>query len=549
MPKVSNVVRQDLNSIRAWWYFKDATIVRVEGTLIPPTALPTYVHERLIALDVARQCFYGVAGKCKGGESLSTHPRESWGGLLSPNFRGGPILLVPKKLERGYDDQEETAESPIPPTPLSFDSSVAGSSSLGSSVVVTPSIATSLVFKVPPQGGVFSSIAPPLSSPPTLFSPLVATSLLDRSASTSFKTLIHHISTTTPITSSLVTTPPTIPLFFIPISPILSSLILSTPSLFTSFSQSTLLTTKVYTTVPPVSIPTSALSISPSLPYTTTVSKGEEASKRSEIEVILPLDLSNGIKASPLISIKLSLWGSPTFTLPTPTLPWASSLSISLSAPGTPAAIDFPTPSSTITTTTMVFAIVSSVLPQSQVATSSVPSPLAMSKQEWIQILKKVTKRRVKIGEQVTILQTKENLLSLTIKRKRGAKGVGMDETELVVDPLSIVKSANKMFEDAMERMQRELSQAHAKILCQASSSGEAGQHSMHRGRIQDHPWRLYKSILVAISINGRAGKLGHSRVYCWHHEEGRKSSVCERVPKPGPVETHKDSIKGGFQS
>eukprot|EP01018_Ginkgo_biloba_P009393 Gb_17530 [translate_table: standard] len=68
--------------------------------------------------------------------------------------------------------------------------------------------------------------------------------------------------------------------------------------------------------------------------------------------------------------------------------------------------------------------------------------------------LKKVTKRKVKTGSHVTTLQTEENLLSLTRKRKRGARSIGIDDEELIADPVSIVKSVNKMFEEAVERMQ-----------------------------------------------------------------------------------------------
>eukprot|EP01018_Ginkgo_biloba_P031239 Gb_22790 [translate_table: standard] len=533
----------------AWWYFRDATIVRVDGTLIPPTALPTYVPDRLIALEVARQCFYGVAGKCKAvnqrpypylpfkiGDfyfqnwpSLEKFARE----IETMNLPGKGVLrywdphdrvrghlahihdkvvvayyhqtseedqyyLCPESWEevqfregraqtsqgtslpsssgivtnKGDDDPEETNEvikkkllkglptgplkvqppstttiamvsPPTLPTTLSFDSSVAGSSSLGPNVVVTPSVEVPPVFKVPPQGGVFSPITPPLSSPPTLCSPLVATSLLNMSVSASFRTLIRHNSTTTPVTSSLVTTPPTNPLFPIPISPILSSSILSTPSLFTSFSQSTPLTTKVDTTISLVSIPTSALSTSSSLPSTTIASQGDkglqtknvveekdgaerggEVHTRLEMETTLPLDLLATIKVSLLLSLKPSLWGSPTFTLPTPTLSWASSLIISLPALSTSTAIGCPTSASTVTIATMVSATVSCV--------ASIIS---------YHILCTVSPSR--------------------------------EQTRVGPNVVGSVKSANRMFEDAVERMQRELSQAHEKIVVSPSIGTE----------------------------------------------------------------------------
>jgi len=44
---------------------QDATIIRVEGTLIPPTALPLYIPDKLVSLEVARKYNYGVEKRCK----------------------------------------------------------------------------------------------------------------------------------------------------------------------------------------------------------------------------------------------------------------------------------------------------------------------------------------------------------------------------------------------------------------------------------------------------------------------------------------------------
>eukprot|EP01018_Ginkgo_biloba_P011027 Gb_06801 [translate_table: standard] len=67
---------------------------------------------------------------------------------------------------------------------------------------------------------------------------------------------------------------------------------------------------------------------------------------------------------------------------------------------------------------------------------------LAMSKQQWIHMqLAQVEKIGTTTPKQpeVTTFQTKENLLSLTKKRKRGAKSTGMDDRELMVDHVSII--------------------------------------------------------------------------------------------------------------
>lgn len=43
MPRIFEAVRKDLKLISAWWYFQESTIIKVKGTLIPPTTLPLYV--------------------------------------------------------------------------------------------------------------------------------------------------------------------------------------------------------------------------------------------------------------------------------------------------------------------------------------------------------------------------------------------------------------------------------------------------------------------------------------------------------------------------
>eukprot|EP01018_Ginkgo_biloba_P013594 Gb_33654 [translate_table: standard] len=49
--------------------------------------------------------------------------------------------------------------------------------------------------------------------------------------------------------------------------------------------------------------------------------------------------------------------------------------------------------------------------------------------------LKKVTKRKIRTGDQVTTFQTEENFLSLTWKRRRAGRSIDMDDRELVDDP------------------------------------------------------------------------------------------------------------------
>eukprot|EP01018_Ginkgo_biloba_P034125 Gb_39972 [translate_table: standard] len=87
--------------------------------------------------------------------------------------------------------------------------------------------------------------------------------------------------------------------------------------------------------------------------------------------------------------------------------------------------------------------------------------------------LKKITKRRVRTGSQVLTIQMEENVLSLTHKRKRGAQSKELGDEELAVDPVSIVRSANRMMEEAMERMHLELVHGKDKVTAPSSMGVE----------------------------------------------------------------------------
>ena len=79
-------------------------------------------------------------------------------------------------------------------------------------------------------------------------------------------------------------------------------------------------------------------------------------------------------------------------------------------------------------------------------------------------ILKKITKRRVRIGSQVSTIQMEENVLSLTRKRKWGAQSKELGDEELEADPVSIIRSTNRMTEEVVKRMHLELVHGRDKI-------------------------------------------------------------------------------------
>jgi len=61
----------------------------------------------------------------------------------------------------------------------------------------------------------------------------------------------------------------------------------------------------------------------------------------------------------------------------------------------------------------------------------------------------------------------------LTRKRKRGTRGAGINDKELDIGHVSIVRSTNNLSKEAMERMYMELPQAHDKIMVSPSMAIE----------------------------------------------------------------------------
>eukprot|EP01018_Ginkgo_biloba_P035809 Gb_01042 [translate_table: standard] len=525
MPKTSEAVRKDLKLIGAWWYFQDATIIRVEGTLIPPTTLPLYVHDRLVALEVARQCNYGMARTCK-----TTNQK--------------PYPFLPFKIDKGvircWDPYSKVKEH------LKSIQDKVG-------IVYQHQISEEDQFYLCPED--WEEVE---------FRIRYAQESLGTSSQTHAKDVAIEEAdakeTNEVIKQKLLSGLPTrlleVQLPSTSIAATVSTLALSTTSTSnSSVTGSSSVGPNIAITPPgsrssPIPPIPSPLPTSSSLSSTTVVPEEEEVHKSLGMETTLSFDLIAGIKLPPFFSLKPSLRGPFIVGLPTPPLSLTSPLTISQSALDTSAAISVPTPAFTPPTTTgsweyqlrsslsaskasialgfsdpffttkestMTLTTISSTLSQSQVATPPASSAQAMSKQEWIQMqlakvkrvdtttprhpnnleydkstssLKRFTKRRIKTREQVALLQTKENLLSLTRKRKRGTKAASIDDRVLVVDPVSIVRSANKMFEEAIERMQKELLQAHDKIAVEeAKTKGNETHHKIQSSLSQIGEW------------------------------------------------------------
>eukprot|EP01018_Ginkgo_biloba_P032706 Gb_34985 [translate_table: standard] len=425
MPRVSEAVRKDLKLIGAWWYFEEATIITMEGVLIPSTALPPYVPNRLVSLEVARQCNYGVNWPtlekyARGIETMNLKARgvmRCWDPydkvrehLRSIQDKAGLVYQHQNSEEDQFslylDKDVEIEEVETEETNGVLKQKLLSGLPIGLLEVQLPStsIATTVSSLAPfttsaSGSGMFSPFTPPLSSLTTLLVPVPISS--------------------TPSSSTTLFS------------------VIFTTSTFTSSSQSTSLTTEVVAIVSTASFPLLSLSTSSSLPSTTTVSRGEEVHRSQEMETTLPLDLSTGIRVSPFISLQPSLWSSPTFILPPPpvsltspltisqstldtsaaiiistpaftppttNLPWEYQLRTLLTAIEAPVALGFSNPvftteestmafaidsstlSSTITTTTMLSAFDSPMSLQSEATTFSTPSTQVMSKQDWIQM-------------------------------------------------------------------------------------------------------------------------------------------------------------------
>eukprot|EP01018_Ginkgo_biloba_P007005 Gb_02753 [translate_table: standard] len=239
-------------------------------------------------------------------------------------------------------------------------------------------------------------------------------------------------------------------------------------------------TTTFATTVSSTSSRSSATSSSPSStasspqpPGIATRAEGSHVSK--DTTTVPPLNLSRGIYLSPSLLLKPGLWGTPKFTIPAPlfTAPLSTSKAIAaISIPGFGPILEESTSTSplgsshsTLSTLSIEeFRMTSSTeLADSSYLESTTPLEVMLEYDRATNNLKKVTRRRIKRGEQVTTLQTEENLLSLTRKRRVG-KGTSMDDKELVADLVSIVQSANKMFKEAVEEAKAKGEETHHPI-------------------------------------------------------------------------------------
>eukprot|EP01018_Ginkgo_biloba_P038656 Gb_08457 [translate_table: standard] len=372
MPRIAEAVKKDITLMGVWWYFDQATIIRVEGTLTSPIILTPNVLDRLVALEVARQCYFGVAKRCKETDQRP-YPHLPFK-IDDIYFQNWPSL---EKVAREIETMNLNTRDPM----RQWD----------------------------PNGRVQ---LPPTSLDMGPISPTASIVILGKEGLVEMK----------------VTTP-----FDLSASIRVSPVIAVKPSLWDSPAFSLPIPTSSFTL--PLTPDTSSTITFPIPPFTT----------------LIEYCISTSLTASEATAT-LRLRGL------------VPILKESIMAP----ASDSPDPSPILGQSNMASFTNSPTLSQTSAATPFGSSTQAMSKQQWIHMqlaraeemdtttpshpevtleydkaistLKKVTGIRVKMGEQVTTFQTEENLLSPTRKRKRGTKSIGLDDRELMVGPVSIVR-------------------------------------------------------------------------------------------------------------
>eukprot|EP01018_Ginkgo_biloba_P039476 Gb_17394 [translate_table: standard] len=380
MPKITEGVRRDLSQLGACWFFEEFTYIKVEGTLTRPSRLPVHIPDRLVALEVAKQCNYGVAKRCKLANQRpypylpftigALHDSVSVFYHHQPSEEEDLFNLCPVSWEEveqrrkaAWRVRSKEAE------PEETDETLT-KQLLNSSVPPPPHVA--------PQGTTTNSQANSSISPPNTPSTVRTSDVA-----------------TPPITSPSVTSPITTSTTTVPSSPSQSS-----------------------TTV------SSAPSISPSFESPVITTKGEDSPVTREALTINPLNLSGGIRLPPSLSLKPTIWRSPTFTILAPVIAMPSSTLESTITTSTPRSSLTTLPSTKLGRAPLIDPIDGTHLEDAQSATP----PSTVSKSQWIQMqlakaeevgsatpkppevileydkatssLKRVTKRKIRIEDQ-----------------------------------------------------------------------------------------------------------------------------------------------------
>eukprot|EP01018_Ginkgo_biloba_P036104 Gb_14082 [translate_table: standard] len=121
MPRLSDRVRDDLSNIRAWWFFNDHIVIRVEGMLTVPNKLPIHVLDWLASFQVVVQCLLGVAEKYKNANqkpyphvpfSIGDMYFQTWPSLVKFRKEVDPMNFLGKATKRMWDPFDRGASPP-----------------------------------------------------------------------------------------------------------------------------------------------------------------------------------------------------------------------------------------------------------------------------------------------------------------------------------------------------------------------------------------------------------------------------------------------------
>eukprot|EP01018_Ginkgo_biloba_P030876 Gb_15319 [translate_table: standard] len=428
MPRLSERARDDLSNIGAWWFFKDHTVIRVEGLLTVPHKLPMHIPDRLVAFEVASQCLLGVAGKCKrASQKPYPHIPFSIGDIY---FQTWPTLAKFGKEMESMDLPGRVAMRRWDP----FDRVRGHLASL------KDKMSQEYYHEKDEQEDRF------------YLNPSSWEYVLQRmqEADDAYREREDADDTEEALTRNILKGLST-----------KDAMILDPPEAETEHSPETQTPSHQVPPLKEASLPAEIPNLAP--PPADPVDK----TPPQDLEVEHPPEhhLTRGIRVSSLVSLKTPVYKSPALPLVLRSPHTSLAMKSSMAPSGNPA----PTTSDILNTAASMHLPkfpkggrsewFSQQLAEAEATVGVVMKPpkVILEYDRATSSLKKITRRKVKIGSQVSTIQTEENVLSLTRKRKRGTRSKELGDEELAADPVSIVRSANRMTEEAVERMHLEL--------------------------------------------------------------------------------------------
>eukprot|EP01018_Ginkgo_biloba_P021815 Gb_33590 [translate_table: standard] len=509
MPRLSDRARDDLSNIGAWWFFKDHTVIRVEGVLTAPHKLPVHVPDRLVAFEVASQCLLGTwPALAKFGNEVDSMdlPGKAAGRMWDPfNRVRNHLAGLKDKMSQEYHHERDEREDGFYLNPISWEHVLQRMQEADDTRReredaddTEEALTRNILRGLPTRDALIPDLPEATPVPPPVIHTPSQQVTPQKEAS-----LPTHASTSVPWTLGIM--------------------------------------------VPPISdsaektLPGTLPALSPPIPGPPQEPKAENPPEHREESSVIPPELTRGIRVSSLISLRMPVCRSPALPI-IPRPPYTSLIMQSstarcekpvlipsdISGP----AVAMPLPKLPEGGRSKWFA--------KQLAEAEATGGVVMKPPEVIleydkatSSLKKITKRRVRTGSQVSTIQMEENVPSLTRKRKRGAQSKELGDEELAADPVSIVRSANRMTEEAVERMHLELVHGKDKVTAPPSMGVE----------ITNSIRELYKSYTRAEEARAQ-GEETHQKI---ETSLGRLDEWDAKLATLGNAESELDANLGEF--